>query len=134
MYLAALRRRQLAQQTPSPAPPPSVLTYFNADDAARIDAFAIELADTTSAAFRVGKLIGQRAHPGAPSGTAANAVWPMGTEPKGEPFGSRRRSHRSYPPLEPLAGTWRTWNLSDGIISSDPALASFTAACSSSRK
>ena len=90
-----------------------VLTYFHADEAARIDALATELADSTSPAFRVGKLIG-RVLVARAEIDGGDAEWPIGTEPKGDPFWTPTPPAFVYPPLEPLAGKWRTWNLRTG--------------------
>jgi PAP2 superfamily len=91
----------------------SVLTYFHADESAAIGALARQLADTTSPAFRVGKLIGQLLIRRAKR-DGGDAVWPVGTEPKGDAFWVPTPPLNVYPPLEPPAGTWRTWNLRTG--------------------
>lgn len=91
----------------------AVLTYFHGDDAARIDALASGLADPRSRAFRVGKRIG-KAFVRRAQRDGGDAVWPVGTEPKGDPFWVPTPPANVYPPLEPLAGAWRTWNLRAG--------------------
>jgi membrane-associated phospholipid phosphatase len=57
MYLAALAGGKSRNNAVAGAAA-KLLTYFHADEAARINALATQLADTTSPAFRVGKLIG----------------------------------------------------------------------------
>src|SRR5262245_10525425 len=91
----------------------SVLTYFHADEAARIEALATQHADTRSPAFRVGTLVGE-VLVGRAKRDGADAVWQAGTEPTGDPFWVPTPPANAYPPLEPLAGTWRTWNLRTG--------------------
>lgn len=91
----------------------SVLTYFHPDEEQGIDALAARLASTRSRAFRAGRLIGNALVRRAES-DGADAVWPIGTEPKGDPFWVPTPPAFAYPPLEPLAGTWRTWNLRTG--------------------
>jgi membrane-associated phospholipid phosphatase len=91
----------------------TVLTYFHADEAARIDALAAQLADRTSLAFRGGRLVGSLLVKRAQS-DGGDAVWPVGTEPKGDPFWIPTPPGFVYPPQEPLAGSWRTWNLRTG--------------------
>ena len=91
----------------------TVLTYFHSDEAARIDALAGRLADTRSRAFRIGKRIGKVLVKRAQS-DGGDAVWPVGTEPKGDPFWIPTPPANVYPPLEPVAGAWRTWNLRTG--------------------
>jgi hypothetical protein len=90
----------------------TVLVYLYPDEAARIDALADELADIDSRAFRLGRLIGQLLVVRAQS-DGSGAVW---TEqpPEGPGFWVPTPPGFVYPPLEPLAGTWRTWNLRDG--------------------
>jgi PAP2 superfamily len=109
MYLGALAGGRSRQNAVAGAAA-EVLSYFHADEAARIDALATQLADTESPAFRAGKLIGhvlvRRA-----KRDGGDAVWVAGTEPKGDPFWVPTPPANTYPPLEPLAGTWRTWNL-----------------------
>jgi membrane-associated phospholipid phosphatase len=91
----------------------TVLTYFHADEAARIDALAAQLTGRTSLAFRVGRLIGNLLVKRAQN-DGGDAVSPVGTEPKGDPFWIPTPPGFVDPPLEPLAGTWRTWNLRTG--------------------
>ncbi len=89
-----------------------VLLYLHPDEAARIDALAEELADTRSPAFQIGSLVGHLlVIRGENDG--ADAVW-TATPPPGPGFWVPTPLTFVYPPLEPLAGTWRTWNLATG--------------------
>jgi membrane-associated phospholipid phosphatase len=90
-----------------------VLTYFHADEAARIEALAAQAPNPTGRAFRVGRLIGNLLVKRAQN-DGADAVWPLGTEPRGDAFWVPTPPGFVDPPLEPLAGTWRTWNLRTG--------------------
>jgi hypothetical protein len=108
MYLAALAGRQARDDAVAGAAS-TVLGYFFPDRAAQIDALGDRLADSDSKAFRRGSLIGRlliaRAeHDG------AGAVW-TGAPPQGAGYWIPTPPGFQYPPLEPLAGTWRTWNL-----------------------
>ena len=89
----------------------TVLIYLYPDEATRIDALAEELADVDSRAFRLGRLIGLLLVARAQS-DGSGAVW---TEqpPEGPGYWVPTPPGFVYPPLEPLAGTWRTWNLRD---------------------
>jgi PAP2 superfamily len=112
MYLAALAGGNSRDDAAAGAAA-TVLTYFHPDEAVRIDALTAQLADRTSLAFRGGRLIGDLLVKRAQS-DGGDAVWPVGTEPKGDPFWIPTPPGFVYPPLEPLAGTWRTWNLRMG--------------------
>jgi membrane-associated phospholipid phosphatase len=112
MYLAALAGGNSRDDAVAGAAA-AVLTYFHADEAARIDALAAQLADRTSLAFGGGRLIGNLLVKRVEN-DGGDAVWPVGTEPKGDPFWIPTPPGFVYPPLEPLAGTWRTWNLRTG--------------------
>jgi PAP2 superfamily protein len=112
MYLAALLSGGGARDDAVAGAASTVLAYFFPDEAAQIDALADELADRKSLAFRGGGLIGslliaRAQHDG------ADAVW-TGTPPQGPGFWVPTPPAFQYPPLEPLAGTWRTWNLENG--------------------
>jgi hypothetical protein len=112
MYLAALVAAPPARDDAVAGAASIVLSYLFPDEAVRIDALTGELADRDSPAFRRGKVIGQllvaRAeHDG------ADAVW-TGTPPDGPGFWVPTPPAFLYPPLEPLAGTWRAWNLETG--------------------
>lgn len=90
----------------------SVLTYFFPEDSAQIDQLVGELADGTSRAFRSGTLVGRGLIARAER-DGADAVW-AGTPPQGPAHWVPTPPAYQAPPLEPLAGTWRTWNLSSG--------------------
>jgi hypothetical protein len=111
MYLAALAGTEARDDAVSGAAS-TVLAYFFPDQAAQIDALGDRLAEADSGAFRRGSLIGRllivRAeHDG------AGVVW-TGTSPQGAGYWIPTPPGFQYPPLEPLAGTWRTWNLENG--------------------
>jgi hypothetical protein len=112
MYLAALVAAPPARDDAVAGAASIVLSYLFPDEAVRIDALTGELADRDSPAFRRGYVIGQllvaRAeHDG------GDAVW-TGTSPEGPGFWVPTPPAFLYPPLEPLAGTWRAWNLEAG--------------------
>ena len=111
MYLAALDGGQARDDAVAGAAS-TVLVHFYPDEAGRIDALASELADVNSRAFAGGRLVGRLLIARANS-DGADAVWTG--SPPGEP-GSWVATPPAftYPPLEPLAGTWRTWNVRDG--------------------
>lgn len=111
MYAAALVAGQSRDDAVAGAAS-TVLAYFHPDEAARIDALAAELADTDSTAFRLGSLIGRLLIARAEN-DGSDAVW-TGTPPSGPGFWVPTPPAYVYPPLEPLAGTWRTWNLDSG--------------------
>lgn len=90
----------------------TVLLYLHPDEGVSIDALAEELADTDSPAFRYGSLIGRLLIARA-GRDGADAVW-TGTPPAGPGFWVPTPPAYVYPPLEPLAGNWRTWNLTTG--------------------
>jgi PAP2 superfamily len=87
----------------------TVVLYFHPDEAGRVNALAQDLGDTNSAAFRVGSRIGHLLIARAEN-DGADTVW-SGTAPTGSGFWVPTPPANIYPPLEPLAGTWRTWNL-----------------------
>jgi membrane-associated phospholipid phosphatase len=97
---------------PSPwSAAPTVLLYLYPDEGARIDALAAPYRDRP-ASFAVGQQIGARiVERGRTDGSAA--TW-TGTPPVGPPYWVPTPPAFVYPPLEPLAGTWRTWNLTSG--------------------
>jgi membrane-associated phospholipid phosphatase len=111
MYLAALVGGSARDHAVAGAAS-TVLVHFFPDAAARIDALADALADTESAAFKAGRLVG-RGLVARAQNDGANAVW-TGTPPVGPGFWIPTPPAYVYPPLEPLAGTWRTWNLETG--------------------
>ena len=90
----------------------TVLLYLYPDEATRINALADELADIDSPAFAFGRLVGRLLVARARS-DGSDAVW-TGTPPVGAGFWIPTPPGFIYPPLEPLAGTWRTWNLNNG--------------------
>jgi hypothetical protein len=89
-----------------------VLLYLYPDEAARIDALADELSDVDGSAFALGRAIGQLLVARARS-DGSDAVW-TGTPPVGDAYWIPTPPGFIYPPLEPLAGTWRTWTLRNG--------------------
>jgi hypothetical protein len=111
MYLAALAGGTGRDDAVAGAAS-TVLEHFFPDEASDIDTLADELADPTSSAFRrgigVGRLLISRAER-----DGSDAVW-TGTPPKGDGFWVPTPPGNTYPPLEPLAGEWRTWNLEEG--------------------
>jgi hypothetical protein len=111
MYLAALAGGSAADDAVAGAAS-RVLVYLHPGEAARIEALADELADTGSDAFARGSLIGRLLVARAES-DGADAVW-TGAPPEGPGFWVPTPPGNVYPPLEPLAGTWRTWNLETG--------------------
>jgi hypothetical protein len=111
MYLAALADGTDREAAVAGAAS-TVLEYFFSDEASKIDALADELAAPSSSAFRrgigVGRVMIARAkHDG------SDQVW-TGTPPKGPGYWVPTPPGYIYPPLEPLAGRWRTWNLDKG--------------------
>ena len=90
----------------------TTLLYLYPDEAASIDALAEELADVHSSGFGLGRLIGQ-ALVARPRSDGSDAVW-TGRPPEGPAFWVPTPPAFIYPPLEPLAGTWQTWNLDSG--------------------
>lgn len=111
MYLAALADGTDREDAVAGAAS-TVLEYFFSDEASKIDALADELAAPSSSAFRrgigVGRVMIARAkHDG------SDQVW-TGTPPKGPGYWVPTPPGYIYPPLEPLAGRWRTWNLDKG--------------------
>jgi hypothetical protein len=111
MYLAALVGGHARDDAMAGAAS-SVLAHLHPDEAGRIDALADQLADVHSPAFARGRLIGRLLIARAKS-DGSDAVW-MGSAPEGPGFWVPTPPGFIYPPLEPLAGTWRTWNLHDG--------------------
>ena len=111
MYLAALAGGSAPDDAVAGAAS-RVLLHLHPSEAARIDALADELADTGSEAFLRGRLIGRLLVARAES-DGADAVW-TGTPPQGPGVWVPTPPGYVYPPLEPLAGTWRPWNLETG--------------------
>jgi hypothetical protein len=111
MYLAALDGGRASDDAVAGAAS-SVLVHFYPDQAGSIDALASELADVNSRAFAGGRLIGRLLIARANS-DGADAVW-TGSPPTQPGSWVSTPPAFTYPPLEPLAGTWRTWNLRAG--------------------
>jgi hypothetical protein len=111
MYLAALPGGQGETDAVAGAAS-TVLAHFYPDEATRIDALADQLADVESKAFAGGRLAGRLLVARARS-DGADAVW-TGTPPEQPGHWVPTPPGYIYPPLEPLAGTWRTWNLRGG--------------------
>ena len=111
MYLAALAGGPDRDDAVAGAAS-TVLLYLYPDEVERINALAEELADVHSRAFGLGRLIGHVLIARARS-DGSDAVW-TGSPPVGPGFWIPTPPGFVNPPLEPLAGTWRTWNLSDG--------------------
>jgi membrane-associated phospholipid phosphatase len=111
MYLAALPGGQ--GQTDAVAGAAStVLAHFHPDEATDIDALADQLADVEGKAFAAGRLAGRLIIARAQS-DGGDPVW-TGTPPAGPGHWVPTPPGYVYPPLEPLAGTWQTWNLRSG--------------------
>jgi membrane-associated phospholipid phosphatase len=90
----------------------TVLAFFHPDDSGRVDALADATAQRTSPWFLLGRgvgllLVARAQHDGAGP--------PPAVSPPPGP-GVWRPTPPAYvqQPIEPLAGTWRTWHLSDG--------------------
>ena len=111
MFLAA-RARGGARDAAVAGAASTVLAYFFPDERARITALAEKLAEPNSQAFRRGGLIGSLLVRRAEH-DRGDAVW-AGAAPQGAGLWVPTPPAFQYPPLEPLAGTWRTWNLRKG--------------------
>jgi len=110
MYLAALASGDGREDAVAGAAS-NVLTYLYPDESLRVGALAAELASPGSSAFARGAVIGQLMVARAES-DGSDVVW-TGTAPEG-PGLWVPTPPGFFPPLEPLVGTWRTWNLSSG--------------------
>jgi PAP2 superfamily len=111
MYLAALAGAWDRDDAVAGAAA-TVLAYFYPDRAGAVDALAHRLADVDSRAFALGRLTGRLLIARAET-DGADAVW-TGSPPPGPGYWVPTPPAYVYPPVEPLAGTWRTWNLRDG--------------------
>jgi membrane-associated phospholipid phosphatase len=111
MYLAALAGGSGRDDAVAGAAS-TVLVYLYPDEAARADELARQTANPSSAAFALGRLIGRLLIARAES-DGSDAVW-TGTPPAGPGLWIPTPPGFVYPSLEPLAGTWKTWNLSSG--------------------
>jgi PAP2 superfamily len=89
----------------------TVLLHLYPDEAVRVNALAAALANPGSSAFARGAQVGQLVVARAQS-DGSDVVW-NGSAPVGPGFWVPTPP-AFLPPLEPLAGTWRTWNLSSG--------------------
>jgi membrane-associated phospholipid phosphatase len=89
----------------------TVLAYLFPDEAARIDALAEPFRDSP-ASFALGERVGDGlVARGETDGSAA--TW-TGTPPVGDAFWVPTPPAFVFPPLEPLVGSWKPWNLSSG--------------------
>ena len=111
MYLAALPGGE-GQNDAVAGAASTVVAHFYPDEAAGIQALADRLADIESKAFAAGRLAGRLLIARAQS-DGADAVW-TGSPPDEPGSWVPTPPAYTYPPLEPLAGTWRTWNLRSG--------------------
>jgi membrane-associated phospholipid phosphatase len=110
MYLAALTGGSNRNDAMAGAAA-TVLRYLYPDEAVRVDARARELAEPGSPAFALGRVIGRFLIARAES-DGSDAVW-TGSPPTGGGYWVPTPPG-FLPPLEPLAGTWKTWNLLSG--------------------
>lgn len=96
----------------------TVLAFLFPDEGGRIHGLAQRAAKASGKApsagkgFALGRRIGEALIARAESDGSA-AAW-NGTPPVGPAFWIPTPPGFVYPPLEPLAGTWRTWNLASG--------------------
>jgi hypothetical protein len=111
MYLAALTGERGRDDAVAGAGA-TVVAHFYPDQAARIEALAGQLSDADGRAFARGRLIGRLLIARAES-DRSDAVW-TGSAPVGPGYWIPTPPGFAYPPLEPVAGAWRTWNLHDG--------------------
>jgi membrane-associated phospholipid phosphatase len=111
MYLAALLGGRARDDAVAGAAS-TVLAHMYPDEAAGSQALADRLADVDGKAFLRGRLIGRLLIARAES-DGSDAVW-TGSIPVGRGNWVPTPPSFIYPPLEPSAATWRTWNLHDG--------------------
>lgn len=96
----------------------TVLAFLFPDEGGRIHGLAQRAAKASGKApsvakgFALGRRIGEALIARAES-DGSSAAW-NGTPPVGPGFWIAAPPGFVYPPLEPLAGTWRTWNLASG--------------------
>ena len=109
MYLAALAGGSARDDAVAGAAA-TMLVHFFPDEAVRVDRLAREIAKPKSTGFLLGRLIGRLLITRARS-DGSDAVW-TGSPPAGPGFWVPTPPGFVLPPLEPLAGTWKTWNLS----------------------
>jgi|Tabmets5t2r1_1033131.scaffolds.fasta_scaffold13536_3 hypothetical protein len=89
----------------------TVLTHLYPDETARVNALAAQVANPSSSAFARGTQVGQLVVARART-DGSDTVW-TGSPPVGPGFWVPTPP-AFLMPLEPLAGTWRTWNLGSG--------------------
>ena len=111
MFLAALIGGQARDDAVAGAAS-TVLAHLYPDQGAQADALADQLADVGSKAFARGRAIGGLLVARADA-DGSGAVW-TGSVPVGPGFWVPTPPASISSPLEPLAGTWRTWNLRNG--------------------
>jgi hypothetical protein len=111
MYLAAVAGG-LGQDDAVAGAASTMLVHLYPDEAAGIEALAARLGDVDSPGFARGVAIGRLLVARAKS-DGSDAVW-TGSVPTGRGYWVPTPPGFINPPLEPLAGTWRTWNLRDG--------------------
>ena len=90
----------------------TVLVHLYPDEAASVAVLAGQLGDVNSPSFARGVAIGGQLVARADA-DGSGAVW-TGSVPDGAGFWVPTPPAFIKSPLEPLAGTWRTWNLRDG--------------------
>jgi membrane-associated phospholipid phosphatase len=111
MYLAALAGGRAPDDAVAGAAS-TVLAYLYPDQAAQIQALTGQLADVGGKGFAGGRVIGRLLVARAQA-DRSDDVW-TGTVPMGRGFWVPTPPSFIQSPLEPLAGTWRTWNLQNG--------------------
>ena len=111
MYLAALDGGRGRDDAVAGAAS-TVLAHLYPDEAASIAVLAGQLGDVNSPSFARGVAIGGQLVARA-AADGSGAVW-TGSVPDGPGFWIPTPPAFIKSPLEPLAGTWRTWNLRDG--------------------
>ena len=111
MYLAALAGGQPRDDAVAGAAS-TVLGHLYPDEAGQAGVLAAQLADVGSKAFARGRVIGSLLVARADS-DGSGAGW-TGSVPVGPGFWVPTPPGFISTPLEPLAGTWRTWNVRNG--------------------
>ena len=111
MYLAAVDEGRGRDDAVAGAAS-TVLVHLYPDEAASIAVLAGQLGDVNSPSFARGVAIGGQLVARADA-DGSGAVW-TGSVPDGAGFWVPTPPAFIKSPLEPLAGTWRTWNLRDG--------------------
>jgi membrane-associated phospholipid phosphatase len=111
MYLAAVDGGR-GQDDAVAGAASTVLVHLYPDEAASIAVLAGQLGDVNSASFARGVAIGGQLVARADA-DGSGAVW-TGSVPVGPGFWVPTPPAFIKSPLEPLAGTWQTWNLRDG--------------------